>query len=316
MMTNGSMQESLTNRAILDTVEPDVFSLLAEYAYTGWYTDPGPSALWNTRISLAATDENDQGGYCCKACGTTISPSGRLKLFPNLTVSPPPEVSRCNRCATRVEASGKIALFPIHKTGQVELARLSEEYNSGISPIGVSCNCKNCRFTAARNGILKLQRNAQTDGNVQDEAAFLKRQYPANGMSHIELTNYFNQHFNLFKTFKKLSLHAKLFVLADMYLIEPLKALCLHRLHRDLRVTEPRGQAVPEFVDLLTYSYNNTSGSDVKNQPASGSDLRDLIMAYASANAKRLTKHSEFKSVLASGGDWTADFLDQVMKKI
>ena len=98
-----------------------------------------------------------------------------------------------------------------------------------------------------------------------------------------------------------------------MYLVESLKELCLHKLHRDLLAFDLKKDNVKEVIDLLEYTYENTA--DVDNGSGGvGTDLRNLVMAYAASKADELIRFEKFRELLTKGKDLAADFTVQALK--
>lgn len=56
--------------------------------------------------------------------------------------------------------------------------------------------------------------------------------------------------------------HAKLYMFADMYDVDPLKALALNKLHQILLTFKLYARRVGDVVELVGYSYENTPSKD------------------------------------------------------
>ena len=97
-----------------------------------------------------------------------------------------------------------------------------------------------------------------------------------------------------------------------MYLIEGPKQLCLHKLHRDLMVSEPEEDNVAEVIELLEYTYDNTAKKE-HNSEGVGIELRDLVMAYAASKALELISFEKFREMLTKGTDLVVDFTVQAL---
>lgn len=106
--------------------------------------------------------------------------------------------------------------------------------------------------------------------------------------------------------------HARLYVFADKYDIQPLKALALEELHDTLAAyTLYRGRT-GDILTLLRYVYANTG------QPArGGGDLRMLLRDYLGYEMNVLMKDWEFKVLMIEdGGALLEDFIQMVAKQI
>ena len=77
---------------------------------------------------------------------------------------------------------------------------------------------------------------------------------------------------------------------ADRYDIQPLQALSLYKLNRDLVQFNPSEGNAADLVALIEYAYENTRGlSEVDGYAGipEGS-LRDVVAQYAACNAELL----------------------------
>lgn len=114
--------------------------------------------------------------------------------------------------------------------------------------------------------------------------------------------------------------HARLFVFADRYLIDPIKGLCLHKLHRDLAYFKLTAATAPRLFELLDFTNKNT-GSDTgmscgETETGMGKDLRDLVVAYAAAQAKKLVEYDAFKVLLTEGGGLFTEFTCLIARQL
>ena len=109
-------------------------------------------------------------------------------------------------------------------------------------------------------------------------------------------------------------LHAKLYVLADMYLIDELKQLTLRRLHQDLTrmaVTEANRRYIKE---LLLYTYNNTASTKVEdtelhNPGEDEYDLRRLVLTYVLEHSRVMTNGEDMADAIGTHQDLLRDVL-------
>lgn len=104
--------------------------------------------------------------------------------------------------------------------------------------------------------------------------------------------------------------HAKLYVLATRFLVEPLRQQCLASLHRDLKALLSRSTEPLLIVELLDFTYKNTGPSE----PGGGSPLRELVSLYASCKASNLFKNDVFRMLLRKNGDIGADIITRLVQ--
>lgn len=104
--------------------------------------------------------------------------------------------------------------------------------------------------------------------------------------------------------------HAKLYIFATKYLIEPLRKACLSSLHFNLVMFEVTDMNSYLILDLLKYVYSNTG----RNEPTGKSSLRDLVIHYAAYKLPILSKHEGFSGLLESNAEIGLDLVMEMMK--
>ncbi|KAI4227192.1 MAG: hypothetical protein L6R40_008221 [Gallowayella cf. fulva] len=106
--------------------------------------------------------------------------------------------------------------------------------------------------------------------------------------------------------------HARLYVFADKYDIQPLKTLALEELHDTLATyTLYRGRT-GDILALLRYVYVKTGRS-----ARGGEDLRMLLRDYLGYEMNVLMEDGEFKVlIIEDGGPVLEDFIKMVAKRI
>lgn len=102
--------------------------------------------------------------------------------------------------------------------------------------------------------------------------------------------------------------HAKMFVFAEKYDIQPLKMLAIHNLHHALSHYQLLPQNVSDITNSIQYSYENTHASDDL--------LRELLASYVELEMAVLIEAKPFEDLLEEGGDFVGDFLKRVKKRI
>jgi hypothetical protein len=131
------------------------------------------------------------------------------------------------------------------------------------------------------------------------ETSFMASAPRANGGPHEDYTNVFLS-------------HARIYVFAEKYDIQPLKMLALQNLHQTLSIYTLYPERVGDITTLLQYSYANTAETDKDDE-----ELRALLRQYVRYEMDVLIKSWQFKDVLLSdGGEIFGDFLKVVAKRI
>jgi hypothetical protein len=108
--------------------------------------------------------------------------------------------------------------------------------------------------------------------------------------------------------------HAKVYVMADRYLVPSLKALAIHKLHRDLVEYEVDIYGAGEVAELLQYTYANTTKVD--NSEGTDNELRELVGSYAACKAKELLKDKVFRAMVKEGGEAALGFASFLAQRL
>lgn len=106
--------------------------------------------------------------------------------------------------------------------------------------------------------------------------------------------------------------HARLYVFAEQYDIQPLKMLALDEIHATLAIFTLWEKRTGDIVTLLRYVYANTTES------ANGTeDLRSLLAQYLGFEMDTMIKDEEFKALMIEeGGALLGDFMKLVGQRI
>lgn len=106
--------------------------------------------------------------------------------------------------------------------------------------------------------------------------------------------------------------HARLYVFADQYDVQPLKALALEELQLTLANYTLYSERTGDIIALLRYSYANTC------EPTAGvEDLRTMLTAYMSYEVDTLMKDKAFQDLMVvDGGALLGDFIKIMEKRI
>lgn len=106
--------------------------------------------------------------------------------------------------------------------------------------------------------------------------------------------------------------HARLYVFAEQYDIQPLKVLAYEELHNALAIYTLYPRRTGDIVTLLRYVYANT-GVTAKGD----TDLRKLLKDYVGYEMSNLMKNQEFQDLmLEDGGPLLRDFMKMVARRI
>lgn len=286
MMTNGVMNESLNGVAELPDVEPEIFALLLEFAYTEGY-----------KAATAATsqyvpEEIISASYFCSACSKkTQEPSETM--FPY-----------CSEICKKADKTRG----PHHQYC-VTCGEVSEQMSMRYLCAHV---CDGCRSIEAFTKLVAKREDARRDSKLR---IFHHQDYPALGLSHDALRDSLLTLQPTDLPTSEFSIHSKLYVVADKYMIDSLKELCLHKLQRDLGAFKPDARIAKEVAALLTYTYEHTSNSD-DPAPNSGCRLRELVIAYASSRVEHLAQYDDFDNMLFGGGRLVVDLFDASVKRL
>ncbi|KAK7409458.1 hypothetical protein QQX98_008366 [Neonectria punicea] len=103
------------------------------------------------------------------------------------------------------------------------------------------------------------------------------------------------------------SSHARLYVLADKYGVEDLKALTLHRLHRTLGQFSIFSERIPDVVALINIIYENTVDGDM---------ARKVIVLFFCCILEHARDCEEFRQALRSQGDFADDLVQEMTSRL
>lgn len=99
--------------------------------------------------------------------------------------------------------------------------------------------------------------------------------------------------------------HAKIYVFASRYLIDPLREQCLKSLHRDLCSLSLNEKTTTFVLDLLEYIYEQTS----RQEPDGCHSIRMLVILYISCEVQKLIENTRFRSILDEHGEMASDLV-------
>jgi hypothetical protein len=99
--------------------------------------------------------------------------------------------------------------------------------------------------------------------------------------------------------------HARLYILADKYLVHSLKQLVLHKLYKTLEHFTIFEDRVTDITELVTFVYEKTP--DLGNGMDS---LRRLVIRYVAAMHTGISGTDSFRTLLGEGGNLVIDLWD------
>lgn len=105
--------------------------------------------------------------------------------------------------------------------------------------------------------------------------------------------------------------HARMYVFAEKYDIQPLKTLALLKLHRTLSIFTLFPERVGDIMTLLKYVYANTAETVDGNE-----DIRTILAHYIGCEMETLSKDGEIKDILLDNGDMLGDFLKMFASRV
>lgn len=284
MMTNSMMNEALSGVAELPDIDPKIFALLLDFAYTGGYKAACAAEERNVSVELT------QPSYFCQKC---------LDKTPVSEKELPYCSSMCKSNSEWTE--------PIQKSCLVCCVA-----EPSVKPGGCAyLICASCHSSGKHEQLLAERKRWTHRLNVRE---FHYRNYPALGLSHKELQDHLLTLRPVDLPTPEFSIHSKLYVVADKYMIEPLKALCLHKLQRDLGSFELDSNTVKELSVLLLHTYEHTSNNNGAVLRY-GSRLRELVVGFAGAHCEKLVEYEDFNDMLRCGGQIVIDLAFAMTKR-
>lgn len=104
--------------------------------------------------------------------------------------------------------------------------------------------------------------------------------------------------------------HAKTYVFATRYLVDSLRGQCLKSLHRDLCKFSLNSRSVSHILDLLQYTFEQTG----RQEPNGCLSLRELVIHYASCEARTLIENARFRHLLDEYGEMGSDLVAKLLE--
>lgn len=105
--------------------------------------------------------------------------------------------------------------------------------------------------------------------------------------------------------------HARLYVFAEKFDIQPLKRLVLKNLHQTLCIFTLGAESVHDVVALLAFVYNNTIPSCNGDEP-----IRRMLIQYVGYEMENMVEAAVFRNLLDKDRDFLEDFCSRVARRI
>ena len=281
---NGHMAEAQEGFVPLKEVDAATFIRFAQWAYQGYYT------------AAASTIDYESASLSANVVEEECSPGPVEAAEPVPAEGPPAE--------------------PEPEVEMVE-AHAIDGWGQPIQPVpdGWGATTHNWRSRAS----VKKSKGKKVDCSVASRTteaakhdlkeAFINRKYTSRGESIIPPPRP-NQKPEENYSGVFLS-HARLYVFADMYDIQPLKLLALEELHATLAIFELYSQRTSDIIALLRYVYAHTI------KPLDGEDMRAMLTQYIGYEMETLFVNDDFRALMIEdGGELLADFMGMVEKRI
>lgn len=277
-LVNGDMCEAQTRSAELQDVDPATFMRFLEYAYRHDYTDP--AWAMNTSSNLNGVNGQDV---------LVVRPDDEELIVPDDD-------------ATQGAAQGALSTASFEGTWT----------NSRSAPSGFGAVPSTFALPPVNKKFIKYK-----DHQAGLRAAFAEREYPipsyhgltpSRGVGNLESTSMSLPNFApIFLA------HARLYTLADMRLVYPLRDLALHKLHKVLVDFKLHSGRLGDVIELARYAYEH--GED-RSENGKVDALRDMVVNYITCEMKGLGKHAGFRDLMDGGGELAGDFWDIVSQEL
>ena len=101
--------------------------------------------------------------------------------------------------------------------------------------------------------------------------------------------------------------HAAIYVLGDFNLIDSLKAIALHRLHKTLCYFILNEDNAADVINLARYAYSEEGSEGMPGEQMG--QLRKLVCNYMATNGVELSRIPKFMDYMAEGGQVVKDFV-------
>lgn len=205
--------------------------------------------------------------------------------------------------------------------GAQELSPISPQGSTQVLPEAVADRSAWANSTSAPSDYCALpsppiatRKQIRSQGNAR--ALFNRRKY---GFPTLNASSFSNVREDLYlntlpsQSFAPVFLaHAKLYALAEMHMVLPLRDLTLHKLHSALAQFQLFPERLTDIVELARFAYEQGADRAVAGKI---DPLRDLVVDFVACEKKALSKDPEFRNLMDGGGEFAGDFWDVVSRE-
>ncbi|KAI9894747.1 MAG: hypothetical protein M1814_002104 [Vezdaea aestivalis] len=271
------MKEARERCATLEDVDQSTFSRFAQYIYTGDY-DPAHPEMSPENSPTIKPDSTSSGGKSYQVDIDEQHPVTPVTPIEALEAPPPaPDVSR--------------------------------DWNESHS-WGFSTNVKKPKKNKFRN--LNEPEEEPEVKPLRSKKSIMWDRFEGRNPTTFTSTLPSRKNSNACENYTEVFLcHARLYVFADKYDIQPLRQLSLHKLHRTLVEFTLYSERTGDVVELVRYSYSNTTET-----MSQCDDLTTLVIRYVACVVKDLAKDSEFRSLLREASSISEDLVVRLLERL
>ena len=289
-MINGHMAEAQKGFAIIEDVGDDTFVRFIQWAYNGYY-DAAKYVLDLESPNSSDNEKND----------TNVVVNEPAKVPFDLSVEPEAEPAAEPTVEWSVEPEAEPAAEPAAKPLTFDWGNFSSGKKSS----------KRGRKASYEAPVPYAGASTTRSSKQYLKESFIKRKETVRKYSISLSQPRENQAPNEDYTEVSLS-HARLYIFAEKYYIQPLKALALEELQAMLAIFNLHSERTGDIIALLRYVYGNTGKSTEGVE-----DMRTLMTHYVGYEMDTLMKDDDFRDLMIEdGGALLGDFMKMVGKRI
>ncbi|KAJ6031978.1 hypothetical protein N7540_002710 [Penicillium herquei] len=315
-LINGEMIEAKTRRVEWPDVDGDTFARLCEFAYLRNYSPPSPSYMPPPEeCTPCESPPMGPAPYEGPPLFTETYEEPTAESEPAYEYRPPAILSKASKKLLKRHKKKKKAtssyVTPAPETPEPEPEPVSEpepepemlepepEVYSDCHPQLEGPDSVEIQRTYKKIQTTTLQRLFSetlviTDSNLHDESKY-EFTPPRNTDHHQDFTPVFLG-------------QARLYVLADKYLIESLRTLVLAKMFNTLAHFTVYPSGIEAIVELVRFVYNNTPPNYEDQTDA----MRDLVTRFVVSVLGQIGESEPFQGLLKDGGSFVTDFWHMV----
>lgn len=275
-LVSGSMEEAQTGKAIWEDTSEETFALFAQFVYTGDYTPPShvleqPEA--SDAAEPAAAGNADQLGNSRDEKEYEIQGQG-------VFASSPQDVQVTGLFGSSYQPTSRTAGRKISKKEQKQNGRGWSPQSPAVDAWGTPlASSLFSRDYPPHTVTMRVDPRPNTSPSEDYTLVFLG--------------------------------HARLYVFADTYGIESLKATVLNKLQRTLNCFSLYESRYRDIIELVRYAYENTPTRDGR-----GDELRELVAQYVAYGALNLAKSKLGLDLVEENGAYARDFTRFLLERM